>query len=285
VYKGQGRPVQRRADNQQVGQTWLSFIGFVDEAAQKKAEIFSSDRVYRRVFQSRPIKHAGQYEIGAATERLDEEAKPFAPSAEAMLLAFLSYQLAKKMVPSQRAHRQSMINELNLSSMTEAKQDEKLREHPSFISGLAIAASPFLFCEFIGYVLFRAFGEKIYDVSRKILTGTDMKEMFELFDNSLFAGKVKSKTYVRSDIFVQLWLMFVDIINDMVQDANWRNDFYETSSKPRFMYRRETRRRIIERANTLDEVGARKRIRDVWSDHFDDAGGIYKAVRDLVLTS
>ena len=79
--------------------------------------------------------------------------------------------------------------------------------------------------------------------------------------------------------------MFLDILGDLVEDNTWKNEFLETSSKPRFMYRRDTRRRIIERANSLNEVAARKRVKEVWSDHFDDAGGVFKAVREGILAA
>jgi AIPR protein len=56
-----GRPLIRRVDNQAIGQHWLAFLGYVDDAAQRRRLIFEEDKYYTRIFQSRMVKGAYDY--------------------------------------------------------------------------------------------------------------------------------------------------------------------------------------------------------------------------------
>ena len=171
-----GRPVVRKIGNEEAGQTWLSFVGYVDDAAQRRRLIFDDKKNhYNRIFNQRMTRHAFDYDYKFSNERIEEETLPSSPTPEALLLANLTYRVAKNLVPSAIAHKKAMIEKYGLAGKSPKEQDEALTSKSEYISGLAMASGPFLFTELCGFVLLRCFGGDFYEKAGKILKQSDLE--------------------------------------------------------------------------------------------------------------
>jgi hypothetical protein len=283
VKVGVGRPTIRKVDNQDLMQSWLSFCGFVNESVQRRRDFFSSDRFYDRVFKTRMTKHAFDYEFQWSNSKIDEDAASEAPTEHVLLLSHLTNSIANELIPTSRAHREQCIHRLGLQGKTREEQDVALNEDSTWLAGLIRAAAPMLYTELCGFVFFRGMGSELYNASPKLLRKTDMGAVFERLDVSGIRSRVTDSTPVpdKHELFSQLWLLFNDLVERLAEDHAWRSSFFQQSSRPRFMYSVETRKRLLKMVEQLDKTCATRRLNMVWSEHFDGAKGIFKAVSTI----
>jgi hypothetical protein len=282
----QGRPTTRLIDNQDLMQTWLSFCGFVNEAVQRRRDFFVVDRFYDRVFKARFNNHGFDYDFQWGSSKIDDESSSEAPAVAALLISHLTYRLANSLIPTGREHRQQCITRLNLVGKTREEQDLRLNDDPLWLAGLIRSAAPMLFTELCGFVLFRSMGTNLYSIAPKLLDRTDLKPLFERLDDSQIETIVlsESPTPKGHEIFSQLWLVFNDLVERLAEDQAWRSSFFQQSSRPRFMYSPETRKRLLKNLEQYDKTCASRGLKMVWSEHFDQAKGIFKSVERAAKT-
>ncbi len=265
-------------------QAWLSFCGFVDEAAQQRRNFFSSDRFYNRVNRIRVVKHGYDYDFKWSSQEIDEDARPDAPPVAALLISYLCYQIAHTITPSTADHRKACIRKFGLSGKTREEQDAELINEPYWLAGLIKSAAPLLFAELCGFVLLRALGADFYDQAGKILRKTDMQPIFERLDFSQQqkATEDDAPSPTQTQIYAQLWCLFCDQVDRLAEDQAWKSSFLSQSSRPRFMYAPETRRRLLRGVEQLDRTCKTRKASFVWSEHFDASKGIFKGVADAI---
>jgi hypothetical protein len=271
---GKGRPIVRKVDNEDIGQNWLAFIGYVSEAAHKRRDIFENERWYSRVFQTRMTKPAYDYGYEFSSSKTEEELVTSAPSADALLLSHLTYRLAKELIVSPLQLKESIIVQRGWHDLSDEDVDKKLRELPEFITGLALSAGTFLFTEMCGLIFLRAFGAELYNgKAKRLLEATDMLPVFTSVQFSHIREKTEKKKYESKDLFSQLWLLFGWIVlTELSENDTWKGAFLTESSKPRIMYRENTRRKILDRVLTLDEKAQTRALNYDFSEHFDRFG-------------
>jgi hypothetical protein len=274
IIAGKGRPIVRRVDNEEVGQHWLAFLGFVDDAAQRRRLIFEDDQYYSRIFQTRVVRSAFDYNYEFDSQKNEEEAILQSPSADSMLLAHLTYRLAKQIVTTSAKVRENMIAKRGYDDLPEDEVDKRLTEDPEYITGLALSAGPFLFTEMCGLLLLRAFGADLYSgTAKKVLERSDLRNIFHKLDFEPLRAMIQTREYGPSDIFTMLWLLFADAIRtELAESDQWRNAFFTESSKPRYMYREQTRRRILQRVLDLDKRAQSRALNYDFSNYFDKVG-------------
>ncbi|WP_314948861.1 AIPR family protein [Bradyrhizobium cosmicum] len=270
----QGRPTIRRVDNQDIGQHWLAFIGHVDDAAQRRRLIFDNDKYYARIFQSRVSKPAFDYQFQFNDPRAEEETVPSAPSAEALLLAHLTYRLAKENVLTSAKVREKIIADRRFGNLSDDEIDQRLTKDPDYIKGLALSAGTFLFTELCGFLFLRAFGLDLYSKAALVLLNhTDMEPIYRSLNFETIKQKISGEELKPNDLFAMLWLLFENIVlSELAESDQWRNAFFTESSKPRIMYRESTRRRLLDRVVTLDEISSKRPLNYPFSVHFDKLG-------------
>ncbi|MGY4424491.1 hypothetical protein ACVWY2_006940 [Bradyrhizobium sp. JR6.1] len=280
VRNGVGRPLTRLIDNQDLMQTWLSFCGFVNEAVQRRRDFFVSDRFYDRVFKVRISRHGFDYDFQWSSSKIDDDAAPDAPAVAALLISHLTYGLANSLIPSSRDHRRQCIARLNLEGKTREEQDLRLNDDPLWLAGLIRSAAPMLFTELCGFVLFRSLRTDLYTLAPKLLAKSDLKPLFERLEYDAIARVVEREdpTPKSNELFSQLWLLFNDLVERLAEDQAWKNSFFQQSSRPRFMYSPETRKRLLKNLEQYDKTCASRGLKMVWSEHFDQSKGIFKAV-------
>jgi hypothetical protein len=80
--------IVKNVDNLELAQSWLSFIGFSNEAIHDKRDIFTDDRYYDLVFLKRVKKHGSEYGYRLLDPQVNADAEAQAP-APAILLSRL----------------------------------------------------------------------------------------------------------------------------------------------------------------------------------------------------
>jgi hypothetical protein len=141
-----------------------------------------------------------------------------------------------------------------------------------------------LFTELCGFVFFRALSNDFYRLAEKLLLKSDLKPVYENLDFGPIAELVSKGTPnpKKTDIFGQMWLLFNDLVERLAEDQAWRSSFFQQSSRPQFMYQSDTRQRLLRTIEQLDKTCASRRLNMIWSEHFDAAKGIFKAVGQAV---
>lgn len=283
VQKRVGRPLVRRVDNQEVGQHWLAFIGYVEDAAQKRRLIFDDQDYYKRIYRSRVQKHAYDYGFEFANAAALEDLTPAAPSADALLLANLIYRIAKENVTTPVKLKARMLSDRKYSGLSSEEAERRLTSDPDYVTGLALSAGPFLFIEMCGLILLRTFGLELYTgVARALLETTDMVDIYKAVDFEPIRQKVADATHSERDLFSALWLLFRSVVHsELADNEQWKNAFLTESSKPRIMYRPTTRRRILERVIDLDRLAEKRALNYDFSEHMDNVG-IFSYIRSLI---
>lgn len=269
-----GRHLIRKIDNQEVAQHWLSFIGYVEDAAQRRKLIFDNADFYNRIFRTRVKKHAFDYGFEFNGPTVEQDQIPQAPSADALLLAHLTYRVAKEsLIPTVKLRAQ-LIEKNRWSSLSDDEINRRLTSDSAYVTGLALNAGPFLFVEMCGLLFLRAFGADLYNGAAKaLLERTDLADISSRLDYEPIKRKVGTESYEKSDLFCALWLLFKDVVKtELAESEQWKNAFLTESSKPRIMYRVPTRRRIIERVIDLDLRAEKRALNCDFSLHIDNVG-------------
>lgn len=283
VLKKAGRPLVRKVDNQEVGQHWLAFVGYVEDAAQKRRLIFDDQEYYKRIFRSRVTKHAYDYGFEFGNAAALEDIIPSAPSADALLLSTLIYRIAKENVTTSVKLKAKMVQDRKYSALSPEEVDKRLTSDPDYVTGLALSAGPFLFIEMCGLIFLRAFGPDLYGgAARSLLESTDMVDVYKTIDFEPMRVKIRGKSCGKRDLFAALWLLFRNVVHsELADNEQWKNSFLTESSKPRIMYRAATRRRILERVIDLDRLAEQRALNYDFSENMDNVG-IFKYVRSIV---
>jgi len=153
---GGGRGKYRWVDNEVIGQTWLSFIGFSNEAVHNKRFIFDNDDFYQLTFLNRTPRHGADYnfQISAAREGLISQA----PSQAMLLVSYLARTLATKLALSSRDNREKACQRagLDINSTPLEIIELDLAKDDEFLVEQVLSSVTFVFVEAFGYILYKA---------------------------------------------------------------------------------------------------------------------------------
>ena len=159
-----------------------------------------------------------------------------------------------------------------------------MNSQPFWLAGLIKSAAPLLYTELCGFVFFRVLGTDLYQFAAALLRKTDLRAVGDNLNFSeierLNQNDVRSPK--RIEIFTQLWCLFDSLVERLAEDETWRNSLFIQSSRPRFMYSTATRGRLIKMLDSFDRTCRQRALNEVWSEHFDSAKGIFKAVAEAV---
>jgi hypothetical protein len=285
VQTGQGgRPAVRRVDNQDLAQAWVAFTGYANEAVQRKRDLFIEDRFYDHAFKARPLKHGSECNFNFSDGRREGNYSQEAPLAESLLLAWLSNYIANDLTPSGRKHREECIVRLNLSGRKREEQDSRLNEDPQYLAGLIRTSASMLFAEMVGLILFRALGNEFYNKSRSALKTTDLSRVFTNIDVDHIRRVVTADTPIpdSSDLFSVLWLTYKYLTDAIAEDISWRNSFFQQSSRPRFLYSADMRRRLKDYVENFDARLSRLSMPFSWTGVLERSGGLFAYARKAI---
>ena len=279
-FKVSGRNKVKRIDNEQLAQTWLSFIGFSHEAVNDKKAIFE-DRFYSLIFNKQTKKHGYEYDFSHAKALKDAE--EISPDPAIMLVAFLCREFALGMaLPSSqnRALASSRLG-IDLDILNKSELDAKLAGDNQFLLQQALSSMSVIFTEFVGYVLFRAFGSNVHKQGKRILQHHSFRDMTTNYDTETAMQKARSDDFDGQDLLIVLWLAFVDAIESMMA-TGWGQSYRLANVKPRFISSTETRERLFKLFEDQEKYMKKRALTKLWAVGIPEKQGLFDYVRDCI---
>ncbi len=240
-----GRPRVRRADNELLGQAWLSFIGFSEEAVHRKRDIFENDKFYDFIFLHTPTKHGGEYHY--SLEEAREHALNQAPSPHLMLIALLIREFARRVAPTAKENTESACARLGIdpAKLTREKLQVRLSDDPEYNLGQITNGMSFVFTEFAGYVLFRAFGGSLISAAPRILQNGSLGALTSQLNWDEVRQKVTSIAFEGTDILPVIWWAFSHVLDELIHSP-WLESYRQARNRTRFNHASETRERLTQ---------------------------------------
>lgn len=271
----------RRIDNHNLAQEWMSFIGFARIAVNQKKDLFN-DRLYDLIFKKRTRLHGCDY--GFEMKRVIDNAESQSPDSSLMLVSHLSYEFAKMMTPSPQENRREACERLGLDlKMPKVELDVELSKDEQYVLNQALNAMSHLFTEFVGFILFRTFGESIHFQGNKILANQSFASMAYELIPQVTAKNIENGEFKSNDVLVVLWLIFVDTITGLFQ-GRWGESYRSAPVKTRFIMREETRSQLYKDIQEMDTYMKRRTPMKKWSVGVQEGQGLFEFIKQCVVT-
>lgn len=281
----------RKVDNHELAQTWLSFIGCSYTAAEERDQLFENH--YELIFKRRTNKHGYEFEYSPSTARLENNSEVGAPNAYLMLVSYLSYFFAQSLVPKPKENRiQSCerlgpeINKLlevdDIRRLNTLELDGKLfKEDSIFALNHVLRYMPFLFTDFVGFILYSALDKNIHNYGKEILSNHSFEMMRHELDTESIKQKIQTETFAKNDLLVILWLMFLDKIEDWM-NSDWKQSYRNADRKTRFVLSKETRNRLYKDIIELDKYMQKRLLTKSWAIGVEPNQGLFEFIRKCV---
>jgi hypothetical protein len=278
-----GRPRVRRVDNEVLGQTWLSFIGFSDEAVHSKRDIFENDKWYDLIFLHAPTNHGHdfQYNLEEARQHCLNEA----PSPELMLASYLAREAARKLAPTAKENRESAIKRLGIRQTSKDQVDLRLAEDREYILGQTLAGMSFVFVEFLGFVLFKSVDQKqLLSAGQRLLDNGSFSILSHQLDYEKLRQYIIDQRFEENDVLAVTWWAFRHVLEEMVGGAAWLASYRSARNKTRFNHSIETRSRLHKGALELNQFTERTQLTRTWAIGIKPGRGLFGFVREALLS-
>jgi len=281
----------KKVDNLLLAQTWMSFFGCSSTAAEEKQHLFSNH--YDLIFKKRLIRHGFYFNYSTKSAYNTNNSEGQSPDTSLMFVSYLSYLFAKDIIPTKPQLRKDCISNLgeninkvinveDYKSLNTQDLDGKLFEHnDEFRLNSVLSYMPFLFTEFVGFMLFESLRDSIYFSGDKILKTESYKRLKNELDYETVKDKVKSEEFKKDDLLIVLWLIFYNIISDWL-DTKWKESYRGADRKQRFILSRETRSKLYSDIKDIDKFMAKKTITKIWALGVDEGQGIFKFISQIV---
>jgi len=278
----------KSVDNEELAQTWLAFLGYANEAVHDRAAIFSSapgstKDYYELVFLRRPLSHGAEHNFKLDVKEAVADSFEGAPDPKLMLAAYLAREFARQVTPGARQHREEAVKRLKVAGLPKDQQDQRLNDDNAYVDGLVLRAITYLFPEFVGYCLFKAFGPEVHTAGRRLLDNGTFKRLFaeadfKVIKEEIEQGRLELKP---DDVLLVLWNLFRECLVKLIA-SSWRQQWMLAPNRTRFNHAPTTREALIRELNQLDEyVGETELIRK-WAVGINKAGGVYKHLRAVL---
>lgn len=273
----------RTVDNEQVGQCWLAYIGFANEAVQRRTDIFREDDIYNLIYLSVPVQHGSQYDFKLDTKEIGKTALARSPDPRSLLLSYILREVARKLAPSAKSHRDSAIERLGLSSQTRERQNEELNRDDAYLKGVILRAVSYIFPEVVGYCMYRAFGDRFAEKGAGVLMNGTARRLFEKPD----FGALKSEfedggwTIDKNDLLQTFWYLFEHLIETLIA-SGWKEQWKMASNRTRFNYGIPTRQRIVKEIDEMDKFVQQSQLMRQWAVGINESKGVYRYIRNAL---
>lgn len=279
--EGRGRPKYRIVDNELIAQTWLSFIGFSDDAVHKKRFIFDEDDWYNLAFLHRTRVHASEY--GFRLTQAQEDWKDEASSPSLMLVSYISRELAKQASLSSRENLELTCRRLDIDQKTTPKEEleNKLVRDEDYLLEQVISGMSFVFVEFFGYLLYHALGSKIHDSGRQLLENRSLKYLKETGDLESVVSKARQQKIEAGDLLLIAWFAFRHTIHQLMAGP-WKQSYQTARNRSRFNHSVDTRTRIYKQVNELDKFMEKSQLTQVWAANIPSQTGLFQYFRNIL---
>lgn len=279
---GSGRRLRHRVvDNEQLAQTWLSFIGFSNEAVHNKRFIFEEDYWYELAFLRRIPQHASTYNFSPSTAQ--EIWTDNAPSHSLMLSSYFAREYAIRVSLSSRENREQACERLGIdpNQIPKEQLDSRLAADDEYLLEQVLSAMSYVFVDFLGYVLFRSVGEIIHDKGFKLLTNGSFKHLKETGDYDQLVQGTRAGVVEQDDILAIIWFAFRHTI-DQLMAGQWKQSYQTARNRTRFNHSNDTRTRILRQIDELDKFMSRSQLTQVWAAGIPSRVGLFRYFESIL---
>ncbi len=277
-----GRKRARRINNEQLAQIWLAFIGFAGEAADNRRKLFE-DKYYDLIYTSKTKQHGKNCE---SIERAKHDATRESPSPSLLLIAQLAWEYVREVTPSAQLNRLQTCERLNINpaDCSRDQLDAKLSDDDEYVLNQALKNMSLLFTEFVGYVFFESIGERLHSVGERILGNGSFQYLSENYQLDIVRDRVFDGDFKDNDLLIILWLVFHDLVRDMVT-MNWGTGYKTAPVKKDYIFSEETRRRLYNGFEDQNKFMKKRILPKPWATGIKEGNNVCDFVRVLVLGS
>ena len=276
-----GRPKHRVVDNELLAQTWLSFIGFSNDAVHKKRLLFDEDDWYNLIFLHRTSQHAARanFSLSVVQENWTDEA----PSHALMLISYLARDFAKQVSLSTRKNRELACKRLNLDpeSLSKEELDSELANDDDYLLEQVISAMSYLFVEFFGYILYEALGSDLHDAGNFLLENGSLRDLTVNLDFDLVTRRVREEEIEKDDFLLTAWFAFRHTIHQLMAGP-WKQRYQTARNRSRFTHSTDTRSHIYKQVNDLDKFMRKSQLTQVWAADIPSKTGLFQYFSDTI---
>ncbi len=282
----------RKIDNLELAQTWLSFFGCSSTAAEERQYLFEK-RHYDLIFNRRVKKHGYHFDYSAKAAKSQENSDNYSPDVNLMLVSYLSFNFAKYIVPTPKENRKACFNRLgddinkkleieDYKKLSTVELDGKMFEYDNeFALNSILRYMPFLFTDFVGFVLFESLGESIYSFSKNIIMSPSFSSLKDNLDYDSVKEKIKNENFENNDLLVILWLIFYDKIEDWV-NTDWKQSYRGADRKQRFVLSKETRNKLYHDIISMDKFMKKKPLTKIWAIGVNEGQGLFEYIDKVI---
>jgi len=279
VFKG--RKGIKKIDNLDLAQDWLAFLGYADKAANEKRDLFN-DEYYKLIFLSRPRNH--RYPHNQSVQDALTDIDNNTPDPATMLAAHIAKTFASEVVPSSQANRKAALERHGVydrESISPPDEEEILSKDSEYILNQALNAMSLIFAEFVGYSLFREFGEDAHRCGSFLLNTLSWNRIYTNLDWYVGVDKVNGQdTNIEdSDLLVVMWLFFREAVETLMGGA-WQTAYLNARYKPRFLLNQ--RDELYRESIRMDESLKRKVPMRVWTHGIKDGEGFFGYMHRII---
>lgn len=281
----------RRIDNLELAQTWLSFIGCSSTAAEERQQLFEGH--YDLIFKKRTKRHGYYFDFSPSAAVLPENTVEYSPDVNLMLTSYLSFTLAKAIIPAPNDNRKLCIERLGDEINSKLEVQDYTKISPVDLDGImfekdnlfainqVLRFMPFLFTDFVGFVLFQTLGENIHNHGREILTNHSFNTLMEEFDTETIKNLILNEQFNKNDLLIILWLVFYDKIEDWI-NSEWKQNYINAERKARFVLSKETRIKLYNDIIEMDKFMKKRTLTKTWAVGVKQFQGFFQYIKECV---
>lgn len=283
----------RKIDNLELAQTWLSFFGCSSTAAEERQYLFEKNH-YELIFNKRVKKHGYHYDYSAKSASSSENSENCSPDVNLMLISYLSFNFAKYIVPSPKENRKQCYGRLgdeinkkldidDYTKLSTIELDGKMFEKDNDFAIYSILRyMPFLFTDFVGFILFEALGENVYNNGKKIISTSSYNLLKNELGYELIKNAIDNDAFEENDLLIILWLIFYDKIEDWI-NTDWKQSYRGADRKQRFVLSKETRNKLYNDISSMDKFMKKKPLTKIWAIGVNEGQGLFEFIHQIIV--
>ena len=278
--RNNGRPKPRRADNEDLAQSWLAFVGFAEEANHARRQIFENETWYEFVFLHSSKKHGAEY--GYKLQEAQADSVESAPRPDIMLAAFLMREFAKAVTPNPKQNKNAAIERMNLNaSLPKDELETRLAKDHEYVKWQVISGMSLLFVEFCGYVLFSAFSNDLRQPAGAILQNGSLHQLQTSLAYEEVADRVAQSSFEEDDILPTMWHLFIYAVDELV-GSGWMDGYRQATSRNRYTYSSDTRKRLHKTVQDVHQYTVKRQLIKPWASGIKVGPGLFGFIRDVL---
>lgn len=274
-----GKRRERRVDNELLAQTWLSFIGFSNEAVHQKRFIFEDDDLYRLSFLYRTPRHAAQFNFQVSV--VQDEWIAEGPPCPLMLASYLARQFAKEVTLSTRENLDRTCERLGIvpNEIPKEELDVTLANDADYMFEQILSGMSYVFVEFLGYILYQAFGEHVHDIGFHLLRNGSFEYLKNTNDFQSVVQQVRNEDSKPHDSLVVAWFAFRHTMRNLVAGP-WRQSYQAARNRTRFNHSIDTRKQVYNQLIELDKFMCKTQLTYLWASSIPAEKGLFRYFYD-----